>query len=239
MSAIQFGLSAISFEVLRANRKTLAIHVFPDGEVVVIAPSGAPQAAIEATVRKRAPWIIKQRRVFASYPPEIPARQYASGETFRYLGRQYRIRIVRATARSAKLKGAYLTLSILEADQDDVAKKLMNDWLRSKAKRIFSDLLAQCAHEAASIGVAATPPLRLLSMKKRWGSCTNEGIVILNPELVAAPKDCIEYLIFHELCHLRVRNHTPTFYRLLHRLAPEWKMLRLKLNQSVELRLEY
>jgi hypothetical protein len=76
-------------------------------------------------------------------------------------------------------------------------------------------------------------------MKKRWGSCTNEGIVIVNPELAAAPKDCIEYVLFHELCHLRVRNHTPAFYRLLARLAPDWEALRLKLNRTVELRLEY
>lgn len=76
-------------------------------------------------------------------------------------------------------------------------------------------------------------------MQKRWGSCTNSGIIILNPELVAAPKECIEYVILHELCHLRKRNHTLGFYRLLLKMVPKWEQLRMKFNRAVELRLEY
>lgn len=111
--------------------------------------------------------------------------------------------------------------------------------MRDKAIRIFNELLDKCVRKAGSIGIAHRPPLRIMHMKKRWGSCTATGSIILNPELLAAPRDCIEYLILHELCHLKVRNHTPEFYRKLHSVCPNWEALRLKLNQTVELSLEY
>lgn len=242
MPSIQYGLSAISFDIRRASRTTLAIHVFPDGGVLVDAPTNAVFADIEAKVKKHSSWILKQQRLFASYPEEIPARKYESGESFRYLGRQYRLRVIKGEKnipRSAKLKGGWLLVSVWDGDGSESVKKLMEDWLRSKAEYIFSSLLHQCASKAALIGVHEPPPLKILRMKTRWGSCTKEGVVILNPELVAAPKACIEYVIFHELCHLREKNHSPSFYRLLSRLVPEWESIRLKLNQTVELRLDY
>lgn len=76
-------------------------------------------------------------------------------------------------------------------------------------------------------------------MRKRWGSCTKAGKIILNPELIAAPKDCIRYVVMHELCHLIFKNHSQDYYRLLSRVEPEWMMLRTKLNRAVELRLDY
>lgn len=239
MPSIIYGLSTISFEVRRAERKTLAIHVYPDGGVLVDAPLQATMPEIEAKVRKRAPWIRKQQRLFASYPPAIPQREYVSGESFRYLGRQYRLRIIRGRERSAKLRGGFLVLVLKQRDSTKTAKHLMDSWLRGKAERVFMELLARCAEHAAAIGIETAPPLRLVRMQKRWGSCTKEGVILLNPELVAAPKDCIEYVIFHELCHLRARNHSPHFYGLLARLLSNWEVLRLKLNQTVELRLEY
>lgn len=242
MPSIQYGLSAIAYDVRRADRKTLAIHVFPDGTVAVDAPLDASLIDIEAKVRKRASWILKQQRVFSSYPAEIPCRKYESGETFRYLGRQYRLRVLKATTttpRSAKLKSGFLTVVVWRGDGPARVKKVMDEWLRRRAEILFTDLLIRCAAKAAIIGVQQTPPFKILRMNKRWGSCTKEGLVILNPELAAASKDCIEYVIFHELCHLRVRNHSPSFFRLLSRLVANWEALRLKLNQTVELRLDY
>ncbi len=239
MPSVQFGRSTIDFVIRAVKRKTLAIHVFPEGNVVVDSPVNTPLNKVESKVLKRAPWILKQQRLFASYPPAIPSRQYVSGESFRYLGRQYRLRTVIGKDRSAKLRGAFLKVEMLGQDDAEKVKELMDAWLREKAKRVFTELLEKCSNAAQAIGVKETPPLRILRMKKRWGSCTKNGVVILNLELVSAPKDCIEYLIYHELCHLRVRNHTPSFYRLLSRLCPNWEMLRHKLNQIVELHLEY
>lgn len=237
--SVHYGTTRIDYSIRPATRKTLAIHVFPDGSVVTDAPRTATEDEIAAKVKSRGAWVLKQQRIFAAYPPAIPARRYVSGEEVRYLGRQYRLKLLVGHERSAKLKGAHLEVTLLAQDGVDVAKKLVDAWLRDRADAIFHSLVGSCLGRTSGIGVKTVPEWRMLRMRKRWGSCTNSGTLILNPELVAAPKDCIEYVIFHELCHLRVRNHSAAFYRLLSRVVPKWEHLRMKLNRAVELRLEY
>ena len=238
-SAVVFGATRIEFTIRLANRKTLAIHVFPDGSVVTDAPLNATEAEVAEKMKRKGAWILKQKRLFSSYPPVIPARQYVSGESLRYLGRQYRLKVSKGDGRSAKLIGAFLEISIQPGDDADVVESLVLDWLRSKARNTFDTILKTCLARAAKIEISEAPPWRLLRMRKRWGSCTKDGTVILNPELVAAPKDCIEYVILHELCHLKIKNHSQSYYRLLAQVAPDWEHLRMKLNRAVELRLEY
>lgn len=239
MPKITYGLSTISYTVSHVDRNTLAIHIYPDGSVSVDAPLDASKEAIKAKMIKRAAWICKQQRLFASYPPIIPARKYVSGEGFRYLGRQYRIKVLTGKNRSAKLHGAFLEIVTKPDDSTKRVQELMDSWLQEKASTLFQKILTECTTTCARIKIKEQPPLKLLRMKKRWGSCTNEGTIILNPELVAAPKDCVEYVIFHELCHIKEHNHSKKFYSLLERVCPNWQTLRLKLNQTVELRLEY
>lgn len=238
-STVVFGATRIEFAIRPANRKTLAIHVFPDGSVVTDAPRDATEAEVADKVKRKGAWILKQKRLFASYPPVIPARQYVSGESLRYLGRHYRLKVKEGDDRSAKLLGAFLEVSILPGDGADSVESLVQDWLRSKARNTFDTILKTCVARAAKIGISEAPPWRILRMRKRWGSCTKNGTVILNPELVAAPKDCIEYVILHELCHLKIKNHSQSYYRLLSQVVPDWEQLRMKLNRAVELRLDY
>ena len=92
--SIQYGHSTIEYDLTFSPRKTLAIDVHPDLSVAVQAPEGTELADIEAKVRKRAPWILRQQRQFEVYLPKLPPRQYDSGETHRYLGRQYRLKVI-------------------------------------------------------------------------------------------------------------------------------------------------
>ena len=237
-SSVAFGTTEIKFAIRPAARKTLAIHVFPNGSVVTDAPLNATEAEVAQKVKRKGAWILKQKRLFASYPPAIPARRYVSGEGIAYLGRHYRLKIKEADTRSAKLIGAFLEITILAGDGVEAVESLVQSWLRSKALNMFDSLMKACVAKAAIIGINEVPSWRLLRMKKRWGSCTKNGTVILNPELIAAPKDCIEYVILHELCHLKIKNHSQKYYQLLSKVAPEWEQLRIKLNRTVEWRLE-
>ncbi|WP_027179683.1 M48 family metallopeptidase [Maridesulfovibrio bastinii] len=239
LRSVLFGTTQIEFSIRPANRKTLAIHVFPDGSVVTYAPLDATEAEVAEKVKRKGAWILKQKRQFASYPPAIPARQYISGESLAYLGRHYRLKVREGDIRSAKLIGSFLEVSIQAEDDTDVVESLVQAWLRSKAQSVFDSLMKVCVARSARIGIVDSPPWRLLRMKKRWGSCTKDGTVILNPELIAAPKDCIEYVILHELCHLKIKNHSRKYYRLLSQVSPNWEQLRIKLNRAVEWRLDY
>jgi predicted metal-dependent hydrolase len=93
--SVQYGTTTIDFELIFSKRKTLAIHVYPDQSIVVDAPMETPFAEIEAKVLKRAAWILRQQRQFQAYAaPKVLPRRYVSGESYRYLGRQYRLKIV-------------------------------------------------------------------------------------------------------------------------------------------------
>lgn len=239
ISSVLYGKTEIAFSIRQASRKTLAIHVFPDGTVVADAPQGASTLEVAETIRKKGAWILTQKRHFASYPPVIPARQYISGESLSYLGRHYRLKVCEGHVRATKLIGAYLEISHLPLDGPGIVGSLVKAWLRAKAYIVFKSLLSSCVNVTAKIGITELPPWSMLLMRKRWGSCTKAGRIILNPELVAAPKDCIRYVILHELCHLKINNHSHHYYKILSCVEPEWEKLRAKLNRSVELRLEY
>lgn len=206
---------------------------------MVNAPELASIDKICSIVAKRAPWILKNQEAFANYPLPLPAHQYVSGESFRYLGRQYRLKVSKGKMNKAKLKGQFLIILVHDPFQKQQIKNLVEGWLRDKAHNIFSSLLMDCLNRVQAIGIVSAPPLRIRRMKRRWGSCSPKGIISLNPDLVSAPKDCIEYVITHELCHLVEMNHSKRFYALLDSLLPDWKIRKALLNRTVELRLWY
>jgi len=234
--SILFGQTEIIYCVNSCDRKTLAIHVYPDGQVVVDAPMTASCEAIAAKVKKKASWIFKQKLQFEAYPPALPQRRYVSGETHRYLGRQYRLKVVKGMAEEVKLLHGRLLIETLESSDSEQIKKLLQAWYRAKAKTIFSERYAVCIQQVAKVGIAHDYGWQLRFMSKRWGSCTSQGHIMLNPELIAAPKDCIDYVITHELCHLQEHNHSKAFYKLLTAVMKDWEFRRKRLNEMVEVR---
>ncbi len=219
-----------------ADRKTLAIHVHPDGNVSVDAPLSADIEKVYGKVKKRASWILKQQRQFANYPAPLPERRYVSGETHRYLGRQYRLKIIEGLGEVVKLTRGRLQVET-RCPQDGLhVKRLLQTWYRSKALIVFTERYAQCVQRVERLGIHHDKGFQLRLMSKRWGSCTGNGTIILNPELIAAPKDCIDYVIIHELCHLKEHNHSQAFYRLLTSVMNDWELRRKRLNEMVEVR---
>jgi len=219
-----------------SDRKTLAIHVYPDGQVMVDAPMTASHAAIAAKVKKKAPWIFKQQLQFAAYPPALPQRRYVSGETHRYLGRQYRLQINQGLVDQVKLVHGRLLIETPTPNNPEKVRTLLQDWYRLRAKAIFAERYALCVKQVAKLEIQHQQGFQLRFMSNRWGSCTAQGNIILNPELIAAPKDCIDYVITHELCHLRERNHSQAFYKLLSVVMKDWELRRKRLNEMVEVR---
>ena len=227
---LQFGDALISYDVTYAARKTLAIHVHPDLRVTVVAPMNTTETAVSAKVRKRAAWILRQQRELELYLPHIPPRQYVSGETHRYLGRQYRLKVNEWAASSVKLTRGFLT-AVLPNKTDTVQVKVLVDgWYRTQAKRVLPERLAVMLPRFARVGLQKEPQLSIRMMKSRWGSCTDAGVITLNLKLMQVPKPYIDYVIVHELCHLVEHNHGRRFYRLLDRMMPDWRTQRERLN---------
>lgn len=230
--AIQYGRRRIDFQLLYSARKTLAIDVHPDLSVVVTAPLDADDAAVEDKIHKRASWIIQQQRFFENYLPPIPPRRYVSGESHRYLGRQYRLRVHQGDEEAVKMARGQINVYVPDPSQRKRVRTLVVGWFRQRAGIVFGELLGRLGAKAERYGISVED-FDIRRMKKRWGSCTPEGRILLNPDLIIAPKMCIEYVIVHEMCHLKEHNHGPGFYRLLDALMPDWEGRRERLNRCV------
>jgi predicted metal-dependent hydrolase len=230
--AIHYGRRRIEFQLSYSARKTLAIDVHPDLSVMVTAPKDADDSAVEQKIHKRAGWIVQQQRFFENYLPPIPPRQYVSGESHRYLGRQYRLRVHEGDKDAVRMSRGQINVCLADPSKKPRIKTLVVGWFRQRAEAVFRELFDAMVSKAERHGITADD-FEIRRMKNRWGSCTSEGRILLNPDLIIAPKQCIEYVIVHELCHLQEHNHGPAFYRLLQALMPDWEQRRERLNGCV------
>ena len=201
----QHGDTVIHYSLEQRERKTLAIEVHPDSSVHVKAPKDVGLEEVQAKVLKRAGWIIKQQRTFESYPPPLPTRQYISGESFRYLGKQYRLKVIEADTEGVKLYRGRLEACVKTKERARI-HKFVTTWFRARAEAVFQERYDLCTQVAKAFSLHHDSGFEARSMVKRWGSLTKEGKLILNPQLVSAPKACIDYVITHEFCHLREHN---------------------------------
>jgi predicted metal-dependent hydrolase len=226
-AAIQFGSRIIDFRLEYSDRKSLGITVTPEMEVLVKAPVDTSMEKVKEKIRKKAPWIIKQQSFFLSFQPKTPQRKYMSGETHLYLGRQYRLQIQIGKEESVKLKGKFIEVTASEKSR---AKDLLNDWYLKHARIKFHLIAAPLVDKFKKYKVEPSS-IVLRNMPTRWGSCTPKGKIILNPELIKAPKGCIEYVIIHELCHLIHHDHTQKFLDLQTKEMKDWEKWKMKLEK--------
>lgn len=228
-ASIQFGSTQIGFIVEYSNRKSLGITVTPDLNVLVKAPIGTLFEKVEEKIKKKAPWIIKQQSFFLSFHPKTPPKKFIGGETHLYLGRQYRLKIRLSKTVSVKLKGKFIEVATINKSK---VKQLMNEWYLRNAKEKFQTLAKPLIDKFNKHEVVPSS-IVLREMPTRWGSCTARGKIILNPELIKAPRACIEYVIIHELCHLMHHDHTQKFIDLQTKEMPDWEKWKSKLEKSL------
>lgn len=225
-TSIQFGSKKIEFMVEFSTRKTLGITVTPDLDVLVKAPIDSSLDKIKEKLLKKAPWIIRQQSFFLSFQPKTPPRRYVGGETHLYLGRQYLLKIESGEKNSVKLKGKYLEVKTLEKSK---VERLVKAWYLRHAKSKFQEIAQPLIDRFKKYNIEPDSFV-FRDMPTRWGSCTPKGKIILNPELIKAPKGCIEYVIIHELCHLIYHDHTRKFIELQTKEMPDWERWKMKLE---------
>lgn len=226
LRSIKYGSEEIVFTLRFRERKTLGITVHPDRSTEVNAPIGSTLEKVEDKVRKRASWILKQQDHFLSFEPRNTTRKYVSGESHYYLGRQYQLLVISSAEETVKLTGAHIEVRTRDKSN---AEQLLNEWYLEKAKKWFEGLAQPLVGKFEKYNVQPSK-LEIRKMKHRWGSCSTNGRILLNPELIKAPKACIEYVIIHELCHLVHRDHTKAFFDLQEKEFPEWKKWKNKLE---------
>jgi predicted metal-dependent hydrolase len=223
-------LDNILLQSLSALHSIVACHPFS-----VKAPTDATLHAIESKIIHRAAWIDRQQRQFAKYAPALPAPECVSGKGYRYLGRQYRLKLIDSENENIRLWQGRLEVNTSQPFDREHVETTISNWYRDRAIIIFGERYHHSTKLVVPHGIKGDG-FQLRTMSKRWGSCTPAGRIFLNPLLISTPKDCIDYVIIHELCHRRFPNHSPSFYKLLGSILPDWSDRKQKLNTQVELR---
>jgi predicted metal-dependent hydrolase len=241
-----YGDEVIHYDIIRrtvenvsANPKPrkVVIKVHPDQRVVATVPNDATVAVIQEAMIKRARWIWQSIIEFSAQHAYVLSKQYVSGETQFYLGKRYMLKVVidREQTATVKLNRGKLRVTFKKDNDDRVVKikALLDKWYLHRANIIFKERLS--AMLPKTTWVKDAPSYRIMSMQKQWGSCSSKGSLMLNPHLVKAPKECIDYVILHELCHIVEHNHSEKFWRLLTQVMPNWKEVKAKLDDMAEL----
>jgi hypothetical protein len=220
---------AIPFQYCRSRRRTLGMTVRPDKSVVVRAPLRASLGDIRDFVSRRATWIAKVWREFDSKPPDT-SENYDSGATFLFQGRGYALTLVRSAAESVVLKGDSLVVAAPDELDALNIRRLIDTWYRDRALSLFREREIECHRRMEAEGFPL-PPMVIRPMKSRWGSYSyRTGRITLNLNLIKALPACLDYVIIHELCHMKFRHHGPDFWRFVERYAPNHAGLRKQLN---------
>lgn len=216
----------IPFALKRTGRRTLSISVLPDGAIEVVAPKNAPLELVRSKILKRRAWIRKQQIEFIKHPPALPAaKKFESGDTLRYLGRQYLLKLLRdrnAERVSYKIEGNRFVVRVQAPSDTRNVRKRINDWYLRQSRIVFDRIVAECAVKLAPLGIRV-PEFALRRMGKRLGSCAPSGRLLLDPRLVEVSTGLIEFVVVHELCHQKEMNHGPAFFRLMDRALPDWR----------------
>jgi hypothetical protein len=227
---LEYGSSSVEYRIIHSDRKRLRLTVTPTGLLQVVAPHWADTERVNQLVQERAPWVFRKLRQVEAYHPLPKPLNYISGETVLYLGRQYRLKVHQGPHSPAKLRGRFLHVTVPDKTNLASVESAVTHWYRIRAESVFKRTLDKCLPIASRHGIQP-PKITIRKMRTRWGSCTANGRITLNLHLIQTPSHCIEYVVMHELCHLKHHNHSKAFYKLLSTCMPDWQTRKSLLNR--------
>jgi predicted metal-dependent hydrolase len=223
-----YGNYSYEYFLIRQSRKTVSLIVYPNFKIVLKCPVNYRDEKIQRFLKNKWSWLQKQIKYFKKYQKTILNKEYISGESFLYLGRQCKLSVKRGKEDKVILKYGKLLLSTTEnVSNKKHNKKILKNWYAERMDKIFQDEYKKVLKR---FNYDFEPQLITREMNKRWGSYLNNKKIILNPKLIQAPKECIDYVITHELCHMKHKNHDTKFYRFLKSKIHNWKEIKKKLE---------
>lgn len=210
-------------KLVRAKRRTIAIIIEKDGSLTVRAPKRAALRDIEQFIHEKAAWILRTRERLRSLA-DLPKKQFIAGERFLFLGNEYELKLTQPQRPALKFNNGFT----LGNTAQKRAETLFTRWYKEQALHVFSE---RVAHYAILHGFQPKQ-VKVTSAKTRWGSCSSNGTLNFTWRLVMAPMEIIDYVVIHELAHLRIRDHSGKFWKLVESIDPYYKLKRkwLRLN---------
>jgi len=215
--------------IIRKDIKHINLKVKPSGEVILTVPRHSDERDIAYVLKKRAAWIDKKIAFFEAHRDK-GEKEYVSGENVRYLGRNYRLKIIESQEEDVKLQRGYVQIFVRHKDDFVRKKRLLKQWYLQKADYHFHKAM----EKYQPLVQKEIDRISIREMKTRWGSCnSSKGYINLNLKLIEKPTECIEYVVFHELVHLVHADHSRRFYAYLDLFMPDWKKRKERLESTM------
>ncbi len=223
MNIFEYNYSGqlIQYELKRTSRKTLGVYIYPDRRVQLRVPRKVQLCVIEQYLNKSAPWVLKQLEQLPSESINSAPRFIDGGQHY-FCGKVYTLRVRQGRPQRVDWVDDCLYLYSLDVCDEQRSASVLKSWYKQQAQILFKQRLECCWRQLAQFDLTE-PSLRLRWMKSRWGSCSTKAVITLNLELIKYPEDCLDYVVMHELCHLREFNHSPKFYTMMDQAMPDWR----------------
>lgn len=230
---IEYNGQKLEFILQRKQVKNINLNLKPNMVIFVSANENVPLEYIKTFVKKKAPWLLRNLNYFKDAQSQNHEKEYVSGESFKYLGKQVRLKVEESNQENVKYYRGFLYLYVKKRDNYSRKKSLVNKWFRNKANECFLQSIDRVYSPLRKYGYPE-PKLMIRLMKTRWGSCVKDkGLILLNFELIKAPKFCIDYVVLHEMLHFKFRNHDKSFYDFMTALMPDWAVRKQILDDEV------
>ena len=226
------NINDIEFKVKYSRRRSIGISVLPDSAVIVRVPYLTSLKTINRIVEEKSEWIIKHRD---NYREKVKSktRSYIDGELHLFRGIECVLKIGKSKKKYVRFLEGIIETGLEKNDDPLSIKRLLYQGYKNEAEIVFPGILKTVLSRFEEQGFKPSG-LIIRTMKRRWGSCSNKGIITLSTELIKLHDIYIEYVIIHELCHLKHHNHGAGFYKLLSELSPEWKEVRKNLKAYIQ-----
>ncbi len=219
--------------LLKVNprRKRVSISVDEEGKLIVKAPPYITNAQIEGFVNQHENWIQKQKNQVIS-KPKLEDR-FQPGSEHWYLGKAYPLKILEnAETTTVSFEQDHWIFKTRAVSSFEETKKYLDSWYRQQAQEIFLECFReQYAFMQPLLSLPPVPKISIRAMTSRWGSCSSQRNVSLNLYLIHLPISCLEYIIAHELCHLKEMNHSARFHALMDKSMPDWRLRKAELKK--------
>lgn len=226
----------ISYLLTRKPVKNINLRIKPDGTVSVSADRHVPVKWIDGFIVEKQKFILEalaryeKKRDLAQEGP----RRYEDGEKFSLLGRSLELKVIESREEAAYTDGVYLFLHVKDKDNFRRKEMMISKWFRQCQEEVFGELIDDMYMRLRKYGVPY-PEWKIRNMKSMWGSCRPEkGVITLNSRLIAASRNCIEYVVLHEFAHFLYPNHSRQFWNFVAGIMPDWKERRRELRDVYE-----
>lgn len=228
--SVELNGVTIAYNWCHSRRRTLGITVRPDKSISVRVPMRTPVKEIRAFVIHRSEWVLRVWKKLDARPTQ-QQQGYGSGAIYMYQGQAFRLEFETDRLRSLHLRDGFLVLTAPEIPSEETVRGMVDSWYRKKALEIVKERSIECHRMMKEEGIPL-PPITIRPMKTRWGSYSyRTRRITLNLNLIKALPACLDYVIVHELCHIKVRHHGPDFWRMVSRYRPDYLLERSQLKQ--------